>query len=90
MSAPFWLFCRVQVTSGTLVGVLSAAVFFLLSHDLPTGPLVTWTVLVCAACTGATTLAGAAVLWRRVVVRDDSPGEAGKYPRDDAFERFRF
>ncbi len=82
MSAPFWLFCRVQVTSGTLVGVLSAAVFLLLSHDLPTGPLVAWTVAVGVLVSCAATLAGAAVLRRRVVVRDDSPGKAREYPRD--------
>lgn len=86
MSAPFWLFCRVQVTSGTLVGVLSAAVFLLLSHDLPTGPLVAWTAVVGVLVSCAATLAGAAVLRRRVVIGDDAPRQARHYPSDHASE----
>ena len=73
MALPFWAFVRVQALNGTLVGVLSAAVFFLASRDLPTGPLVAWTVLVGAVISCAATLAGAVVLRRSVVVRDDAP-----------------
>ena len=81
MALPFWSFVRLQVADGCLVGVLSAAVFFLLSHDLPTAPLVAWTVAVGVVVSCAATLAGAAVLRRRIVVRHDSPGEARKDPR---------
>lgn len=81
MALPFWPFVRFQATDGCLVGVLSAAVFFLLSHDLPTGPLVAWTVAVGVVCSVAATLVGAAVLRRRIVVRYHAPGEARKDPR---------
>ena len=77
MALPFWSFVRLQVADGCLVGVLSAAVFFLLSHDLPTAPLVAWTVAVGVVVSCAAT----AVLRRRIVVRHDSPGEARKDPR---------
>lgn len=73
MALPFWPFVRFQAIDGTLVGILSAAVFFLLSHDLPTGPLMAWTVAVGIVCSCAATLAGAVVLRRSVVVRDDAP-----------------
>ena len=82
MALPFWPFVRIQALNGALVGILSAAVFLLLSHDLPTGPLVAWTAAVGVLVSCAATLAGAAVLRRRVVVRDDSPGKAREYPRD--------
>jgi 4-hydroxybenzoate polyprenyltransferase len=64
MALPIWSFVRVQAPNGTLLGVLSAAVFFLLSHDLPTGPLVAWTVGVGVVVSCAATLAGAVVLRR--------------------------
>ncbi len=83
MALPFWPFVRFQAIDGTLVGILSAAVFFLLSHDLPTGPLMAWTAAVGVLVSCAATLAGAVVLRRSVVVRDDSPGERRKYARDD-------
>jgi hypothetical protein len=72
MALPIWSFVRVQAPNGTLLGVLFAAVFFLLSHDLPTGPLVAWTVGVGVVVSCAATLAGAVVLRRSVVVRDDA------------------
>jgi hypothetical protein len=84
MALPIWSFVRVQAPNGTLLGVLSAAVFFLLSHDLPTGPLVAWTVGVGVLVSCAATLAGAVVLRRSVVVRDDAPGKAREDPRDHA------
>ena len=74
MALPFWSFVRFQAIDGTLLGILSAAVFFLLSHDLPTGPLVAWTVAVGVVCSVAATLAGAAVL-QAGLVRGD--GQAG-------------
>ena len=78
MALPFWPFVRIQALNGTLVGVLSAAIFLLLSHDLPTGSLVAWTVAVGVLVSCTATLAGAAVLRRRAVVRHDSPGKAGQ------------
>ena len=82
MALLFWTFVRIQATDGALVGILSAAVFLLASHDLPTGPLMAWTVAVGVLVSCAATLAGAVVLRRSVVVRDDSPGKAREYPRD--------
>ena len=86
MALPFWAFVRFQAADGTLVGIGAAAVFLLASHDLPTGPLVAWTAAVGVLVSCAATLAGAAVLRRRVVVRDDSPGQAREDARNHAAE----
>ncbi len=88
MALPFWPFVRFQATDGTLVGVGAAAVFLLASRDLPTGPLVTWTLASLLVCSVATTLTRAGIewwRWRRVIVRDDPPGDK----RGDIHKRVR-